>query len=259
MKQIFTHNIDLDGIHFRHTRGSSNILGKEFHIFHEIIYFLGGDAEFISENLHMRPTPGTLIVVPKETYHQMIIHGDPKAYYRCLLQFPDLPDVADSMSRHEGKVAAVKGDDEIAYLFQKLIEIPDTPGKEAGLLLRSLLIVLLNCIQNKKNATDETGHQTEIIRMATHYIDQNLGNRILVSDIATVCNISPSSLSHTFKKAMNISLHKFIVRKRLMAAYHKISAGQPATLSAMECGFHDYSGFYKQYKKMFGFSPSQSQ
>lgn len=32
--------------------------------------------------------------------------------------------------------------------------------------------------------------------------------------------------------------------------------GQPATQAAIECGFNDYSGFYKQFKKMFNKSPS---
>jgi AraC-like DNA-binding protein len=65
-----------------------------------------------------------------------------------------------------------------------------------------------------------------------------------------------SCLAHTFKEQMNISIHQFILKKRLVMAHHKILAGEPATKAAMECGFNDYSGFYKQYKKLFGKNPS---
>ena len=56
---------------------------------------------------------------------------------------------------------------------------------------------------------------------------------------------------------MNISLHQFILKKKLVMAYHKILDGIPATKAAVECGFNDYSGFYKQFKKMFNQSPSK--
>jgi AraC-like DNA-binding protein len=59
------------------------------------------------------------------------------------------------------------------------------------------------------------------------------------------------------QKEMYISIHKFIVKKRLIQAHHRICAGEAVTVVAMECGFQDYSGFYKQYKKAFGFPPSQ--
>ena len=32
--------------------------------------------------------------------------------------------------------------------------------------------------------------------------------------------------------------------------------GTPATQAAIECGFNDYSGFYRQFKKMFHKAPS---
>ena len=42
-----------------------------------------------------------------------------------------------------------------------------------------------------------------------------------------------------------------------MLAHHKIADGELASAAALECGFRDYSGFYKQYKKLFNQSPSE--
>jgi AraC-like DNA-binding protein len=41
-------------------------------------------------------------------------------------------------------------------------------------------------------------------------------------------------------------------------ARQKIQDGESATTAAMICGFNDYSSFYKQYKKMFEVSPSET-
>ena len=55
---------------------------------------------------------------------------------------------------------------------------------------------------------------------------------------------------------MNISIHQYILKKKLVMAHHKILDGIPATQAAIDCGFNDYSGFYKQFKKMFNKAPS---
>jgi AraC-like DNA-binding protein len=257
MENTFSNYIHFEDFTFKHARGVSDRSGKEFHIYHEIIYFLGGEAEFISENLHMQLSSGTLIVIPRETYHQMIIHGEQARYHRCLLQFTDNPELAGLTNRNPERIMAIVGDEEVRYLFEKLIASCDRPEAEAALLLKSVLTILLCSLQNKKELTSRENYQTDFIRRATNYINQNLDKKILISEIAAECNVSVSTLTHLFKKEMNIPIHKFIIKKRLINAYHKISAGEPATPAALECGFNDYSGFYRQYVKSFGFPPSR--
>ena len=72
-------------------------------------------------------------------------------------------------------------------------------------------------------------------------------------------NVSPSTLTHSFKKDMNISVYRYILKKRLVLAQQKILSGEPAQKAALDCGFNDYSGFYKQYKKTFGIAPSRQE
>lgn len=256
MNRLFTNTIQTDGILCKHARGISERSGKEFHIFHEIIYFLGGDAEFISEDLHIQMKPETLIFIPKETYHQMVIHGDQQQYYRCLLQFAaETIPVTYSLAEHAG-IKAIAADEEIKYLFSKLMSACDTPDSSYAVLVNAVLMLLLCALPHKKELTGKENFQTDLIRQATDYINRNIYKQLLLADIAAACNVSLSTLCHVFKKEMNIPIHKFIVKKRLVNAYHKISSGESATSAAIDSGFQDYSGFYKQYKKMFGFSPS---
>ena len=256
MYRLFTNTFQDEGLFCKHARGISERSGKEFHIFHEIIFFLDGEAEFISEGLHVQLKPETLIVIPKETYHQMVIHGDQQRYYRCLLQFsPDsLSPASDTLDRCGAMI--VSADEEIKYLFTKLTESCDTPDCHSATLVKAVLTILLRSLKDKKELTGKENVQTELILQATDYINRNIHSQLLLADIAAACSVSLSTLCHVFKKEMNIPIHKFIVKKRLVNAYQKIASGQSATSAAMDCGFGDYSGFYKQYKKMFGVSPS---
>ncbi len=257
MNSLFSDRIQGENISFKHARCSSDRAGKEFHIYHELILFLDGDAEFISENLHMHVKPETLIVIPKETYHQMVIHGDQDCYYRCVLQFDNMDETTAMAEKRLRNVWTVEANQEIHYLFKKLIDVAKTQSPCAEQILKAVLVLLLDAITSKKEMVNEGCPQNEIVHLAVEYINQNLGQTLTVHQIAQVCNTSPSSLAHVFKKEMYCSVYKFITKKRLICAYHRIAAGEAATVVSVECGFPDYSGFYKQYKKAFGCSPSQ--
>lgn len=250
MTELFSHYIRSKDAVFKYAKGPSVATGKEFHTFHEIIYFMEGDGEFISEDIHAKVPAGTLIIVPKKTYHQMMIHGNPKDYCRCTLHFGDRQDCAEGM----GIQKLVQADRNTEYLFRQLIE--NRSGENAPAILDAVLTLLLCDLRQKESGLAAESPQNAIVQSAVKFINGNLYSRITVEEIARACMISPSSLSHIFKKEMGISLHRFIIRKRLINAYQKIAAGEPATLVAMDCGFNDYSGFYKQYKKMFGVSPA---
>ena len=259
MEALFADYLRGEDMLFKHARGISDRSGKEFHIYHEIILFLGGDAEFITEDLHIQLKEPTLIVIPGQTYHQMVIHGEQEQYYRCVLQFSDSAVPAALVETSLQKVRAVGADREIRYLFDKLIRAAKADRAHTQQVLRSVLVLLLDALAAPGDMTEVTHHQNETVRMAVDYINRHLFRPLTVRAVAQACNLSESSLSHIFKKEMYISVHKFIVKKRLIAAYHKISAGEAATVAAEECGFRDYSGFYKQYKKAFGVPPSQMQ
>ncbi len=49
-----------------------------------------------------------------------------------------------------------------------------------------------------------------------------------------------------------------MLEKRLILANKKIRQSVNPTVAASESGYADYSGFYRQYKKMFGVSPAKS-
>lgn len=255
VSRLFTNTIKTENITFRHARGASIEQGKEFHTYHEIILFLEGDARLITEELNLDIAPNSLVVIPKENYHQLIIKSNQEDYYRMVINFTDslpfAPLVQDSMTQ----VMILEAERKIYHIMESLAEKVTHPHKEA--LLQATLALLLGEITNLKEGFCDTPSQHPLIKQAVEYINSNLDKRLTIKAIALDCHCSPSALSHIFRKEMNIPLHQFIIKKRLIAANRQIKAGQAATTSAISLGFNDYSGFYKQYVKMFGHPPSK--
>lgn len=252
----FSRYIHADSILFKYARGASQRVGREFHPYHEIILFLGEEADLFSEQGHTRIAPDTLIVIPKETYHQLRIVGAPEAYHRCVVNFPDLPNLQGLIEKSMTGLFVIKVSEEVAFLFRKLIDAIGTHASDGTdeLLLRSVLPLLLSEI-GREGAYCHTS-MPPVVAQCIAYVSEHITEPISVERVAQMLNVSASLLSHIFKKEMNISLYQYVLKKRLTMALQRISMGEPAAVVAAECGFHDYSNFYRQYKKAFGNAPS---
>jgi AraC-like DNA-binding protein len=144
------------------------------------------------------------------------------------------------------------------FLFQQMIALTEHQNESTNnpQLMHAILTLLLNEISTHGNNKLENTIPTTISEKCMAYIADHIHLPISVDDIAKELNISVSHLAHSFKKQMNISIHQYILKKKLATAHHKIMDGKPATQAAEECGFNDYSGFYKQFKKTYHVAPS---
>jgi len=256
MEEEFSHIINGKEIYFKYACGKSAANGKEIHAYNEIIYFLSGKATFVSDDIRIDLKPKTLIAVPSACFHQMILLNDAKDYKRCIFNFSGVKEIESLIEKKMDKVYICKITAEIEMLFQKAAEISKSKPENSDIILKSVLALLLDGLQ----ILNEENYMCNPLTVnAIEYINRHLSEAITVADIARGLNFSPSQLSHTFKKDMQISIYKYVLQRRLAAAYTKIQSGVPAFLAAEECGFNDYSGFYRMYKKYLGFAPSKIQ
>lgn len=246
---------------FKYAKGASNRTGREFHPYHEIVYFMGENAYLYSDILQTPIKPDTVIVIPKETYHQLNIIGDPESYLRCVLNFGDIPELEALIGKSMNRLyilSEVKSG--ISFLFEKLIKTAEDncSDGEKAVILKSVLSLILSELEGGK-ISENSSLLNPFIQKSIKYIEDNIAENFRVRDIARFLNVSESLVSHIFKKEMNVPIHRYILEKRLTIACQKILSGTPATVAAYECGFNDYSNFYRQYKKNFGFPPSSKQ
>lgn len=259
MDRGYSKYINDEYVMFKHAKGVGATREKEFHEYHEIVLFLGGQLEFYSEKMRAKLLPEQIIIIPKESYHQFIISGNEDDYHRCIFSFYDCPELAPVIEKGIREVSVIDMNPKLKFLFGKVIEAAekDFPQNEKKLLMRSVLALLISELALVSTHTSRIENTDSLSSRCIDYINSHICDPLTVAEIAKELNVSASTLTHSFKKNMNISVYRYILQKKLILAQQRLSKGESVTATALECGFNDYSGFYKQYKKMFGTSPSE--
>ena len=101
------------------------------------------------------------------------------------------------------------------------------------------------------SAADSVGYQ--IMR----YLNRNLSQRICLDDICREFYISKSQLCRIFRDSTGVTVKQYLNAKRLVKAKQLMDAGQQPTHVYLQCGFNDYSSFYRAYVKYYGTAPTQ--
>ncbi len=243
---------------YKHAKGVAADPQREFHNYHEILLFVGGKTTFLTEEKRIPLSPYQTVIIPKETYHQFINEVD-EEYHRCVFSFYDIPELEGLIKKCMHTTRVIEASNEQKALFRKMNETVDSSSseKEKQILMHALLTLVLNETSSGKAIVSEGSEPSFITQKSIEIINASLCENITVSEIAKKQNVSVSTLTQTFKKDMNISIYQYALRKKLILAQQKIENGETATSAALQCGFNDYSGFYKQYKKHFGVAPSE--
>ena len=258
MNNEFVHFIRTDELVFKYAKGVRDFEGKEFHTFHEIFLFLGGEAEFVSDRLKIKLAQGTLVIIPKESFHQFTCKKD-SDYRRCVLNFNKVSELEEVIEQKFSKICALQLPHELYSHFTEVFDAAEKypDSAESKVQAKALLARLLCRLDTAKDGDVLTGDLHPLVQAAVRYIDEHIKEPFGISDTAEALHVSESYLMKLFRRDMNIPIYRYITQKRLIIAAREIENGVPATKAAMLAGFGDYSGFYKMYKGMFGVSPSE--
>ncbi len=256
---MFEYYITAAGCHVKYAQGKPAVSGREFHSYDEIVLFLGGQAQLISKNIQLQLTPGSIILIPKEKFHQFVV-TDSERYTRCILGFEASPSLKKLILQTMTEVMVLPNPSgSMLAVFHTLMQAAqrELPEEEQAILLQSAAAQLL---LSQKLSDGEPIRKyitmSSLTRKALEYIDCNLSRPLRLDAIAHALGVSVSSLCHRFRKDLNISVYRYISEKRLSAVRQCVEQGIPLGIAAERCGFQDYSGFFRLYKNYYGQSPS---
>ena len=88
------------------------------------------------------------------------------------------------------------------------------------------------------------------------YLSGNLNKKISLDDICQEFFISKSQLCRLFRETTGVTVKQYLTAKRLVQAKQMIDGGIQPTRVYLECGFNDYSSFYRAFVKYYGTAPT---
>lgn len=245
-------------------------VGFNMHIHdnYEILCFLAGNADYMVEgqNYHLRP--GCIMLMRSAETHHLLLQSD-STYERYVINFrPEMlinlgipkellrPFTDRPLGERNLYLPGEFPDVSPQKLFQKMeneAKIID-PRKSVLFNLISLLTAINVAFekQPKLNPAKKNYTSDAII----DYINENLLSQLSLQHLSNQFHISPSQINRIFRQSTGTSVHHYILIKRLIAAQELIAKGENAMVASNQCGFNDYSSFYRLYKKHFGVAPT---
>ncbi|KXF83305.1 AraC family transcriptional regulator [Enterovibrio coralii] len=96
------------------------------------------------------------------------------------------------------------------------------------------------------------------IAPVVHYIEQNFERNLDIEEIANVAGMSGSSLHEHFKQVTSVSPMQYVKSLRLHKARSMLSLGYQVSEVCFGVGYSSPSQFSREFKRYFGFTPSEA-
>lgn len=233
------------------------------HIYFQISYLVRGKCTYHVEGSEYPMEPGDLVVLyPQETHY---IEVDPlfpcdrvsvnfsAAFFKSL--DPDAALHRPFTNREPGRNNYYPGNAFEDIRYRNRIDGMLTPGNDRF----DILVHFIRLLQDIRNAFDRTAYHDSrkdtLENRVIRYIHHNLRNPLSLEILCEKFFVSKSQLYRRFKKATGTTVSKYVLSKRMLSARQMIMDKEKATRIYTECGFQDYSTFYRAYQRYFGHTP----
>ena len=249
------------------------------HDFYELYFFISGKAVYSVENLHYNLVSGDILLIPANVLHQLKVTNPNLTYERIVLWLN--PRYVSKLSTRQTDLSSCffSCASNRSYLIRDyfvsqkirdhLLSLENLQSAENfGVDVereQKVLSILLDI--NKFLKSDEFNapainaryarQSNMIVSRTMDYVEKNLSGDLSLESISENIFVSKYHLSHLFKSETNITLHQFVLKKRLLYAKHLIEKGRAIKELYLECGFQDESTFFRSFKAEFAITPNQ--
>lgn len=258
--------------HYRDLR-SGNV-EVHHHDFYEVYYLIDGALTYWVEGRIIRLTPGDLLFInPMELHRPVPDPGQSMCerfvlwINREFLENLSTPQVRlnrcfdTNLPNHTHLVRPAGS--ERAVLTARMGElVRESYGKDFGSEISAKGIFLQMMVQLNRLAHGGEGKQegeqlSALVQGAMHYIGENITAPLTLEEIAGTLFVSKYHLSHAFSREVGVSVYRYIMLRRLMMARQQLVSGEAAGQVCRNCGFPDYTSFYRAFKSEYGVSPRE--
>ena len=231
----------------------------------EVFYFISGDCYYLVEGTKYTLNPGDIMLMRPLEAHHLVICSDSVPYERAVANIhPDLLMTVDPdgellerlYARPLGTLnrfdSAILGHTYCSDSMQMVVPYGHEMNR-LDLVTRVLFFLTeADRIAKRLNPKSRNDHVADLL---IDYVNQNLFKTISLRQISDIFFLSQSQINRIFKRSTGSSIGQYIAAKRLLTARNRIRMGESAVRVSEECGYKDYSSFYRSYCNKFGCSP----
>ena len=174
------------------------------------------------------------------------------------------PEYGYLMQRAEVQGKLIYHHDVVAFntiqykIFQLIEEIQmERYGRDARVpvLVNDLILHLNREIYEEEHPVKI--REENLYQNLIYYIEQNLEEDLSLEKLSSAFFVSRYYIAHIFKEQAGISVHQYILKKRMQACREAILGGENISKVYERYGFQDYSSFYRAFRKEYGMSPKE--
>ncbi|MFP4378028.1 MAG: helix-turn-helix domain-containing protein [Spirochaetales bacterium] len=151
-------------------------------------------------------------------------------------------------------------------LFSQGLESEALPEPEREmvrrLLIAQMLVVVNRGTQLEPHSRDEappSADQAARLDAVIRYVEEHLTEPLSLAGIAAQFGTTPNGLNRLCRRAGRITLHQYILRRRVEQARLELSRGMTVTEAAYAAGFGNLSHFIRIFRQKTGLSPKEFQ
>ena len=239
------------------------------HDYYELMYVKNGEMEYFVDQYTFNLKRGDLLIIPPNVLHKLlddneqtceriVISVTKKYISEISTKNTDLLQIFEEITKSKKYNITIK--DDMLVKVENYLEIlldtqfSDKYGDDLLFKIRfAQLFLLIN--NNYASYEIQVSFKSPLIEKIIKYIDNNYSKTITIIDIANYFNVSSSSISHTFKDETGISIHKYLIKRRMVEVAKLIRESVDLHEVAYTCGFNDYTSFFRTFKKEYLMTP----
>lgn len=244
------------------------------HNYYEFYFFVSGHVSIFINGIPHPLKAGDMVLIPPNVPHYAHIRDFKTPYQRfvfwisqdyCQQLMAQSPDYGYLLQHAAINKRYLYHYDVLAFyalqskLFRLLEEIHSNRfGKSAQLALcvNDLVLYLNRTVYENEHPATPKETRT-LYSSLLNYIEEHIEEDLSLDRLAGIFYVSKYHIAHLFKENLGLSLHQYILKKRLALCKDAILGGKEINDAALLCGFGDYSSFYRAFKKEYGVSPRE--
>lgn len=267
----------IPGFAVYHDRNGSMEEAFHCHERHQVIFFLSGEGSYVVEGKTYRLQPGDLLLTSDREIHRdgeqtgarhdrYIAYID-SAFFeeakRLDHNSEDLSRCFQVLSTRRHHLLRLEDQERkrVAAIFSALAQTNSPAAYGSDMLNKcymvELLIHLNRACFSGRGAEGEAVRYNQKIQEIVEFINDNLDQELSLDWISQRFDVSKYHLTREFKRYLGLSLHQYILKKRLLNARCALRQGQTAAQAFTISGFSDYSHFSRAFRESFGMSPRE--